>query len=68
MKHIIHIHQQNLRKDEPAIIDRTYKGSVRSRDLDIMCMDCGKRAAVVVQSSEPDRCGARAWIEADETG
>ena len=27
MKHIIHVHQQKVKKGEPAIIDRTYKGS-----------------------------------------
>ena len=67
MKHVIHIHQQRIRKQEPAIIDRTYKGSTHSRRLEILCPCCQEVAAVVVQSDTPDRCGARVWIEATET-
>lgn len=67
MKHVVHVHQQKIRKGEDAIIDRTYKGSVRSRRLEIVCPSCEHVAAVVVQSDEPDSCGARVWIEAKET-
>lgn len=66
MKHVIHVHQQNIKKGAPAIIDRTYKGSQHSRTLNIVCK-CGEVAATVVQSDVPDSCGARVWIEAGAT-
>lgn len=65
MKHIIHVHQQKIKKGLDAIIDRTYKGSKHSRGLTILCPSCGCDAAKIVQSQEPDRCGARVWIEAE---
>ena len=68
MKHIVHVHQQKIRKNEDAIIDRTYKGSTHHRRLEIICpCGCGEVAATVVQADEPDSCGARVWIEATET-
>lgn len=66
MKHIIHVHQQKIRKNEPAIIDRTYKGSTHHSQLAIVC-ECGKKAATVIHSPQPDSCGARVWIEATNT-
>ena len=56
-----------MRKGLAAIIDRTYKGSTHHESLDIICPHCSKTAATVVQSDTPDRCGARIWIEAEET-
>jgi hypothetical protein len=67
MKHIIHVHQQKIRKGLDAIIDRTYKGSKHYRRLDIVCPSCNCVAATVVQSDTPDSCGARVWIEASGT-
>jgi hypothetical protein len=68
MKHIVHVHQQKIRKGEDAIIDRTYKGSTHSRYLEIICpCGCEQVAAKVVQVDEPDSCGARVWIEAQAT-
>lgn len=67
MKHIIHVHQQKIRKGLNAIIDRTYKGSTHHRSLDILCPHCGKSAATIKQADEPDKCGARVWIEASYT-
>lgn len=67
MKHIIHVHQQKIKKGFAAIIDRTYKGSSHSKSLDILCPHCGNIAAKVVQSETPDSCGARVWIEAEST-
>lgn len=67
MKHVIHVHQQKIRKGLNAIIDRTYKGSVHRRRVSIVCPNCGEVAAKVVQSEVPDSCGARVWIEAEET-
>lgn len=68
MKHVIHVHQQRIRKGLPAIIDRTYQGSKHTTRLEIICpCGCGETAATVVQSQTPDRCGARVWIEATET-
>lgn len=66
MKHIIHVHQQKIKKGLDAIIDRTYKGSKHSRGLTIVCPHCGSDAATITQSDTPDRCGARVWIEAEE--
>ena len=68
MKHILHVHQQKIRKNLNAIIDRTYKGSTHHRRLEIICpCGCEYVAAVMVQSDTPDSCGARVWIEAHET-
>lgn len=67
MKHTIHVHQQNIRANKPAIIDRTYRGSVHSRELNIVCPACHHVAATVVQTEEPDKCGARVVIKATET-
>lgn len=68
MKHVVHVHQQRMRRDEPAIIDRTYRGSTHHQRLEILCpCGCGQVAATVVQSRQPDRCGARVWIEAAAT-
>lgn len=64
MKQIIHVHQQKIRKGQPAIISRTYRGSTHHRRLEIRCPGCGEVAAVAIQSDTPDRCGARVWIEA----
>ena len=64
MKHIIHVHQQKIKKGLDAIIDRTYKGSTHSRGLTVLCPNCGHEAAKIVQSDAPDSCGARVWIEA----
>ena len=60
MRHVVHVHQQKLRKGEPAIIDRTYQGSTHHRELEL------PGSARIVQSDTPDRCGARVWIEFDE--
>lgn len=68
MKHIIHVHQQKIKQGVAAIIDRTYKGSTHHRTVEIVCpCGCDEVAAVVVQSDEPDACGARVWIEAKKT-
>jgi len=67
MRHVIHVHQQKIRKGLNAIIDRTYKGSTHSRRLIIVCPHCGEEAATMVQSDTPDACGARVWIEAQRT-
>lgn len=59
MRAIVHVHQQKIRKNEPALIVRTYKGSTHHRRVEI------NGPAVLVQMTEPDRCGARVWIETD---
>jgi len=63
VQHVIHVHQQKLKKGEPAIIDRTYKGSTHHRTVIISCANCGAITARVRQPDKPDRCGARAFIE-----
>lgn len=68
MKHVIHVHQQKIKKGLDAIIDRTYKGSRHSRGVSVMCPSCGSLAAKVIQSDIPDKCGARVWIEAEKVG
>jgi hypothetical protein len=68
MKHILHVHQQDIKKGLPAIIDRTYQGSTHHTRLEIVCpCGCEEVAAVFVQSPTPDACGARVWIEARAT-
>lgn len=57
MKSVIHVHQQKIRKGEPAIIVRTYKGSKHYRRVTI------DGPCVIVHSPTPDHCGARVWIE-----
>ena len=57
MKSTIHVHQQLMRKGEPAIIVRTYKGSSHYSRVEIL------GPSTVVHAPQPDRCGARVWIE-----
>lgn len=57
MKKVIHVHQQLLRKGEPAVIVRTYKGSKHYRKVEI------QGPSTVIHAETPDRCGARVWIE-----
>lgn len=59
MKKVIHIHQQKIRKGEPAIIVRTYQGVHHYADVEIL------GPSRVIHSATPDRCGARVWIETD---
>lgn len=59
MKAVLHVHQQKIRKGEPALIVRTYKGSKHFSRVEI------QGPCVLVHADEPDRCGARVWIEAD---
>ena len=59
MKSIIHVHQQLLKKNEPAIIVRTYKGSTHYRRVEI------KGPSEIVHSLQPDHCGARVWISTE---
>lgn len=59
MKHVIHVHQQKIKKNEPAIIDRTYKGSTHHRRVTV------QGPCTIVHSETPDRCGARVWIETE---
>lgn len=56
-KSVIHVHQQKIRKGEPAIIVRTYKGSTHHKEVEIL------GPCRIVHSPTPDRCGARVWIE-----
>jgi len=48
-----------MRKGEPAIINRTYKGSTHHREIR------GNGPWRIIQSDEPDSCGARIVIETD---
>ena len=59
MKKIIHVHQQKIKKGEPAIIVRTYKGSKHYTSVEIL------GPSRMVHSPNPDRCGARVWIETE---
>ena len=59
MKHTIHVHQQKIRRGEPAIIDRTYKGSTHWKKVRI------DGPCTIVHYDTPDRCGARVWIETE---
>lgn len=59
MKHVLHVHQQKIKKGEPAIIDRTYKGSTHWSKVRI------DGPCIIVHSDAPDKCGARVWIETE---
>jgi len=65
MKTIIHVHQQKIKKNEPAIIKRTYLGSTHHTYLEVLCKGCNEVAAKIVQSKTPDRCGARVVIQTE---
>lgn len=67
MKHVIHVHQQRIKRGLSAIIDRTYKGSTWHTWLGIQCPHCGELAAEIVQTPEPDSCGAKVSIRASAT-
>ena len=56
-KKVIHVHQQKLRKGENCIIVRDYQGSKHYKEIEI------EGPVKVIYSDEPDRCGARVWIE-----
>jgi hypothetical protein len=57
---IVHVHQQKIRKGEPAIIVRTYKGSTHHSEIKI------NGPSRMVHSATPDSCGARVWIEVED--
>ena len=56
-KKIIHVHQQLIKKGEPAVIVRTYAGSSHYNEVEIL------GPSKMIHSDTPDRCGARVWIE-----
>ncbi len=56
---VLHVHQQLIKKGEPALICRTYRGSTHHTRIDIL------GPSTLVHSPSPDRCGARVWIETD---
>lgn len=59
MKAVLHVHQQEIKKGNPALICRTYKGSTHHRSIVI------NGPAQLIQSEVPDSCGARVWISCD---
>ena len=68
MKKIIHVCQQTIRRnrklgtDDPPIIIRTYLGANRAHEVQI------KGPSTIKHSPhKPLKCGARVWIETDET-
>lgn len=63
MKHVVHVHQQKIRKGEPAIIDRTYKGSRHGTRATVQCNTCGSIVGRFTQLEQPDACGARVTFE-----
>jgi hypothetical protein len=67
MQHTIHVHQAKMRMGQPAIIDRTYIRSTHHKNLTIVCPHCNKDAAVIVQTTEQDACGAHITIKATKT-
>lgn len=54
---IIHVHQQKIRKGEPAVIVRRRGKSNHYTRVDIL------GPSTMIHSPHPDRCGARVWIE-----
>ena len=67
MRHTIHVHQAKMRMGQPAIIDRTYIRSTHHKKWKIICPHCQEEAAVVVQTTEQDACGAHITIQAVKT-
>lgn len=66
MKTIIHVDQATIRRNrklctnDPPVIVRTYKGSKRVREVQIL------GPAIVKHSPhKPLSCGARVWIETE---
>lgn len=59
MKAIVHVHQRKIKLGEPALIVRTRKGSKHYTNVEI------SGPSRLIQSSAPDHCGARVWIETD---
>jgi len=57
VKKIIHVHQQLIKQDKPALIVRTYKGSTHHREVTLL------GGGTLVQPGHADSCGARVWIE-----
>jgi hypothetical protein len=61
VRSIIHVHQQEVRRNDPenhpAIIVRTYKGTVHCKEVEIL------GPSKVVHSPTADFCGARCWVE-----
>lgn len=56
-KAIIHVHQQKIRKGEPAVIVRRRGRSQHFTRVEIL------GPSTMVHSQIPDSCGARVWIE-----
>ena len=61
MKAVVHVHQQKIRKGEDAIIIRTYRGSEHARHVRL------SGPVELVQTVEPDSCGARVTIRCDRS-
>lgn len=56
-KAVIHVHQQKIKKGEPAVILRRRGKSRHFTRVEI------NGPSTMIHSSLPDRCGARVWIE-----
>lgn len=56
-KAIVHVHQQKIKKGEPAVILRRRGKSRHFTKVEIL------GPSVMVHSPTPDSCGARVWIE-----
>lgn len=56
-KAIVHVHQQKIRKGEPAVIVRRRGKSRHYTQVEIL------GPSTMVHSPTPDRCGARVWVE-----
>lgn len=54
---IIHVHQQLIKKGEPAVIVRRRGKSLHFSRVEIL------GPSIMVHSAIPDSCGARVWIE-----
>lgn len=59
IKKVIHVHQGRMRKGLPALLVRTYRGSQYFRRVEVL------GPTTLVHAEEPDRCGARVWIETE---
>jgi hypothetical protein len=72
MKTVIHVNRQVLaqnkrdNKHKPAITAKNYKENKYGHKVDILDKD-GNVVASVVHSKKPLKCGARCWIETNNS-
>ena len=73
MKTIIHVNQHVIRKNikyktsEPCLTVKTYKDNRYAHEAVILDLEGKEVAKIVYRPHEPLSCGARCWIETQNT-